>query len=559
MSSGRAEPSVATGGAAAFERRPPPWTRGEVLALLAVLVVAVAARLPGLAFGLDADHLARATLTHQNDELSMAQAVVRHLAGDEDALPGVFLHWGTLGMYLFLAVDGAMLHASADPGSERDAWTANPSRVLLAHRLLSVAASLATLLLVHLLARRLLPSGRAWVATLLLALCYLHAREAHFGTLDSLLSVCTAGVAVASVACLQAGRVRDAAVAFVFVGLAAAVKYSGALLGVLPVLAIVGAARARGARLRGLVRGLLLGALAPLTWLACSPHALTAPGELREILARQSEVVGMRAAAIPGVVRYHLVETFGVGLGAPVAGLALVGLAVLLRRRETRLPAGMLLAAFAMLLTTRTTAVRYGEPLVGFAAIFAAAAITAVASRAFPRRGAMAAAALAVVASAPSIARTAAFARVLLAEDTRVAARGFLDERTPAPEDVLQFASYGTVPYPAHWDFLRMVYRNRTWALDAALALRPRFLVAEVSDPEVRRWGIDVFLAKAGADYVPVWSIDGRVDGASPDLPQHTAGTPDFLVPWAEPWRMTRPGPAITIWERRTEGEADGG
>lgn len=531
----------------------PGFGRREFAVLTAILLLSCALRLPGLGFGLDPDGGPDGVLDHQNDELSMAMAV-RDGMVVRDADVGVFLHWGTLGMHLYRAGDRFLYEAPPRASLSRQAIErADLSEWLRCHRLLSVCASLLTIVFVYALARALVGVHGAALAALLLGSCYLHAREARFGTLDSFLALYTVGVALASCRLVERPGARGAAGAFALVGFAAAVKYSGALLIGLPVLAIIFAARrAPSGRRRAVLLLMVWSPLAAVAWLASSPHIFDGWAELRQVLADQSAVVGMRVSALPAVLKYHALQTFGVGLGWPVAALAAIGAALAVIQPKKRPGALILLAAFLILFTTRTTAVRYGEPLVGFAAIFAAGVIVAGAKHLGGRRAVAVALFITLLVSVPSFSRTYAFVRLIQAEDTRVEALRFLNARAPAPNDVLQFATYGATRYPNCWDFLRMVYRNRTWSLEDALALRPRFLVADVSDPDIQPWGIDAFLAAAGDEYRLAWSVDGRVrdEEGVMALPEHVAGTPNFLVPWARPWRMNRPGPAIKIWER---------
>jgi len=52
------------------------------------------------------------------------------------------------------------------------------------------------------------------------------------------------------------------------------------------------------------------------------------------------------------------------------------------------------------------------------------------------------------------------------------------------------------------------------------------------------------------AEYRRVLRVDGRVDPAAVTLPEPAAGTPGFMLPYENPWAMTRPGPPLTLYER---------
>lgn len=507
----------------------------------------------GVDFGLDFSHAWRVVADHQNDELSMADAVRdRLLRGNLH--PGVFLHWGSGGFYLFGAVDALWIAARAACGTPfRDTLERladNPSALLLAHRLTSLVAGLLTLWLLHGVVARALSQRVAWVAMLLLAGCYLHVRESHFGSLDVLLGLATL---VVIDRCLRhvAGEARQLWLAGLFAGCAAALKYSGALLALLILVAAL-LRREPLAAAAGPVRRLratpLPFAIMGATFLLLSPQLVFASGDVWDMLRKQAEVIGFHLGDVPQVVWYHLSHTLWIGFGEVPCMLAALGLVGLLAQPATRPFAILTLLPWVMLLTTRTTAVRYGVPLLPGMAAWAAFAIAALAQPALRWWRARLIVLLCVALFMPLL-RAVSFDRLLLGTDTRISVLEALRDESLTRDDALVFGVYG-VPRMALSPFLNLAYNNKAWDLERALALRPRYLVVLPADP-FRDLGFDPYWEVAHADYELVLDIDPRRDRRQPELPDLLTGTPDFFAPYAAPWQMLRTGPPIQLYQRR--------
>jgi len=204
--------------------------------------------------------------------------------------------------------------------------------------------------------------------------------------------------------------------------------------------------------------------------------------------------------------------------------------------------------------------VRYGVPHVALLAALAGLACDAL-SRAIagPERSRATGwllAALVVLASGPSLLRDVAFDHVLGQRDTRLDVQDHLVAAGAMPPDLLMFGLFGLRGPPfakgegQSINFYGYVHRVGLLTKEQALALRPRFVLRDESAPELDRWGWDEYRPAIEAEYRQVLHVDGRVDPDALTLPEPTAGTPGFFLPYANPWAMTRPGPPLTLYER---------
>ncbi|HZM01231.1 MAG TPA: glycosyltransferase family 39 protein [Planctomycetota bacterium] len=561
-------------------------------ALLLTLLLAAVLRVAALDFGLDRHDPSRAILHHQQDEEGMTDAVWRGLLhGDWN--PGPFMLWGSAGYYLFGLADAAVFWPRSwfHPGGWQgvlDDLERNPCDLHLVQRGVSVLASLAMLVVVWRMARRLLGERGGLIAAVLLAVCYLAVREAHFGTLDTLVALWIVLAVDACLSLAEAPSRRHAIAAGVWTGLAAATKYSGGVVALCVAAAVIAAARRPpgGARppLARVVREWLLPAAlaAAAAFVAFSPQVVFAFDQLREALSFQQQTIGVRPEqdSLWTLAWHHLRHSFGAGLGEVALPLAAVG-AVLAWRRggQARMLVICLLLLLPMFVVARSKAVRYGIAHVALLSVLAALAIETLAGRgsalgAAGVSGAAAAArrvrpallaALLLLAAGPSLVRSVCFDRALGGRDTRLDVIDYLRGRGLPPEEVVAVGNYG-LPRPSllgarkhlagpplYTDYLFRVHLARPEARlsqEEGRTLRPRLLLRDPTLEIFDVFGWDDFAATAAREYRVDFQIDARVDPAAAPLPDLVAGTPAFLLPFDNPWAMSRPGPPITIFER---------
>ncbi len=542
-----------------------------------LLVLAVALglllRAWNLDFGLDFHDPARAIFHHQQDEEGMVRALNEGLLRGE-LHPGLFMLWGTAGYWLFGAVDAVVLWPLS--WSHEGGWTGlldalllNPSWLHLSHRLASLLCSLGLLVFAVRIARRTGGERAADLTLVLLSLCYLHVREAHFGVLDMLTALCVTAAVSASLALAETPSARRYALAGLWTGLAAASKYFGGAVALCVVAAHLSARVPPpgdpGGRRPPFARLALAGLVALAAFLAVSPHVLYAPGELLDKLVFQQQTIAAKADAgsVFAVLGHHLLWSLGTGLGEGAALLALLGVAWAWRAGgRPRLLVVCLLLLFAMFFVARSRAVRYGIAHVALLSVLAACAIDRIAAAASRPR--LALAALLALALLPSLARAVAFDRALGGRDTRLDVLEHLAAAGAGPNDTIAVGLYG-LPRPSmlggtqamggtpYLDYMRATTMTRWLSRAEGRQLRPRFLLRDGMFGFLDAFGWDDFAQVAATEYRVVLDVDGRVAPGACELPDKIAGTPSFLLPYANPWAMTRPGPPMTLYERIVE------
>ncbi len=230
--------------------------------LVALVLLALAARLPGLGWGLPGPtHL----FSYHPDEFHSLRGVLSLSTGD---LNPRFFNYGCL--YLDLVdVAASIVHgdlvsnlsANRVPEALR-VWT-------LDARVVSLLASIATVLVVALAAEAIAAGAGLW-AGLVLALMPLHALHARYGTVDSTLGFFTALTLLFTILASVRERPRLYLLAGAAAGLAASTKYSGAIVFLVPLVALaLDRALASSLRLK-----LLAGRASPPP---SSPFAVTSP------------------------------------------------------------------------------------------------------------------------------------------------------------------------------------------------------------------------------------------------------------------------------------------
>jgi len=317
-------------------------------AVIALVVVAACVRIWGLRWGLpDSTHLFS---YHPDEYHSLRGLLSLALSGD---LNPHFFNYGSLYLYLVSAA-GVLGHGvlisslslETLPEALR-AWT-------LDARVVSVLAGVLTVVTVYVVARRVWSSLLAACCALLLALAPLHVLNSHYGTVDVTQTLFVALTLLFSVRLVESGRWQDCVWAGLAVGLAASTKYSGLLVVVAPLTAIVlswgnrasGRCASDAARKMLIVLGAAVVAFAltsPFTFLAWSEAKQDILYELQHMRVGEPLAV----AAEPNGLWFHAKNLLAPGAG-PIVVLALVGWAMVVVRRHRQL---LPIAAFACLWT----------------------------------------------------------------------------------------------------------------------------------------------------------------------------------------------------------------
>jgi 4-amino-4-deoxy-L-arabinose transferase-like glycosyltransferase len=342
-------------------------------------------------------------------------------------------------------------------------------------RLLSALESLATVCLTAELARRLFGRSVAILTALFLAISLLPVREAHFGTVDSLLVALVMLTLLLGERLARRGSWRDYLNVSVALALAAATKII-ALLAFAPIVLAHAwkqidrsepSPARRGAR-SGLVRLLFIVATVGAIWLALNPYALLDPQiywdlDRNSSLRTQSLVV---RGELPVLYTLHFInetpywyviaDLLRWGMGLPLELLALAGVGYSLWRLLRSMGFGgkkteqeQATAAFAdayllswLLIYVLVVGswyaqfVRYALPLVPVLCLLAGRLVVALWQRG-SGVARIVSAALAVSVFVSSLGYTVAYLQIYRRPDVRIAATEWLKRHVPAGSSIL--------------------------------------------------------------------------------------------------------------------------
>ena len=363
-----------------------PWS---YVALSAVLALSLMLRLYGVEWDQGgAFHPDERAVSARVHELDFGQLLEPStLFTPESRLNPGWFNYGSLYLYVV-----AGLEALSSPFVEQD-WSIfdlqrNGRRV-------NAIFDTVTVLLVFLIARRLFSTPAAFFASLLAALSVISIQNAHYATVDSLTTTLIVGSVYWSVRYVDRGKMVDAVLAGVFVGLSVATKFAAA-----PVAAAVIAAhvlrvwdprrdnltvRIEMSHLLRLVKGLLVSGIAGLAALAVAqPYMFIDFGTWVSDVFFQSRMV-RRTVDLPytrqyidtAVVWYQVKQLSTYGLGIFLGVTVWVGLLWGVVRSFARLDrAPLVVLAFllpylVLVLTFDVKFMRYMLPAVPLLMVFA--------------------------------------------------------------------------------------------------------------------------------------------------------------------------------------------
>lgn len=440
-------------------------------------------------------------------------------------------------------------------------------------RLLDALLGSLTVLLVFEFGRR----AYGWLAGFLgaaaLAVAFLHVRDSHFATLDIPLTL--AGVATLYVAyrTIHSRGVRPLLLNGISLGVAASLKYNGALVFAGIAAAQTLRARAEGTRLPRIVARLaLIAAIGVATLAITSPFLLLDPGMTQHGIGYIFSHLGTATAPSIGWVQLSLALWSGID---PVLVLiAIVGVAYAAWRRQ---PADIIvlsfLAVYVLLIGAgRSVFFRYADPMLPFLLLLGGRALAVLVdqtARGRARRLAVAVA-LVLIGVAP-LAHDVRYDLLIQQTDTRTLAFDWL--ATHVPE-----GSRAAVPYmagPAHDQAMIDSGEHSHGATDAYVAsfldsrLETQYTIHELTRADLQLTSLDSF-RQQGISYVVVGyetpgtgcrvesQLERALQAQGPPLASFsaTAGCPHsvfdpidtYYVPLAGYGGWLRPGPYIRIY-----------
>ncbi|MGI8589149.1 MAG: ArnT family glycosyltransferase [Chloroflexia bacterium] len=372
-----------------------------------------------------------------------------------------FFYYGSVPIYLYRATAEVL---STLTGID---WLST-ERFALVGRAYSALASAATLLVVFLVGRRLWGRHAGLLAAGFLAASALAIQQAHFGTVDSALTLAGALLLLSALNIAETGRTRHYLISGLILGLALAVKLSAASFIILPLVAHLSRSRPRVDTNRRLFSELvppaLLLVVAAVGCLLAAPYYLLDWPELWDaIMVQSNEFSGgyklsytwQFIGRTPYIFEWGNLLLWGLGL--PLGLAALGGTAWALRRAVLRRTASLLLlTAWPNLYllyvgTWEVRFVRYMLPLLPFYCLCAAGALLALRDR-LQRAGPAGAWMGRIVIIAVVIGAVGcglAILSIYTRPDTRNAATNWLYASVPRRSRLLMEASYQHLPITA--------------------------------------------------------------------------------------------------------------
>lgn len=438
-----------------------------------------------------------------------------------------------------------------------------PYPFLLVARIVACACGVATIAFVWALARRADGERAANVAALLMAVCFLHVRESHYGTPDVPGTAWWTAALVGATTLAGNPSGSIATWTGIAAGTATAFRYQlgGVVLAVPVALALAGASPRRAARCLAVAA---IAALAAFTLL--SPYAVfDVQRAVRDVHAQ------LVLSYQPHVFASLSVPTLlSLAVGMPALAMATIGALVLAWRRPgvgVTLAAGVLPYAVPLGVADRVYA-RYLVPLTPVVAVLAAVGLVACIRR-IPTRWQLGATCVGIVLLAIDPAsRSVALDRLLARPDTREDAAAWLRERVP-PGDTVVVVADGWYTAPALPPGVARVARDfgRSTALAIAARAAPGIRTADYLldgtglDPAnpPGRW-----IVTSEHSALPMFGlvppnvasfVAAHAKNVAEFVGYAPAGAPGTFdpidanfVPLADFAAQRRPGPNITVW-----------
>jgi 4-amino-4-deoxy-L-arabinose transferase-like glycosyltransferase len=423
--------------------------------LAAVLLIAAAARIHGLAFGLPA-------LYDPDEPLFVLNAI--KLIHDQTLNPGWFGHPGTTTLYGLAFVDLAVFATGLVTGQWVDgpsfarAIYGNAALIWLPNRGFILLCGMACVWLTYRLGRRLFGPATGLVAALLLALDPLHIKYSQIIRTDVQATAFILLGVLASIGIARQGTRRSYVAAGIWLGLAVATKWPSGLV----VVVIAGACLTRitdgGDRRVQLRRLVLAGAAGLAALVAASPFlVLDYPAVVRDLTAEARPYhLGATGHGFVRNAGWYVTTCLWPAFGPAGLVLALAGsVLAAARSRFFALALAPFVAVYFVVISTQALIWdRWSVPLLPFLSVAAAVAVVAayrrvraVAAGAAP----FAAAAGALLVAAPLVAATVARANERV-HDTRRASTAWIRANVPPGSRVMA-------------EYLALDLLNRGWKM----------------------------------------------------------------------------------------------
>lgn len=524
--------------------------RLETVLLLAILAVATAWRLHGVAFGLPA-------LNDPDEPLFMMTAI--EMLRNHSLNPGWFGHPGTTTLYclaaIVLAVGGAGTATGRFPdiGDFAHAVYADPGIVFLPARLFFVVCGVACVFLLWKLGRQLGGARLGLAAAALLAVNANHIELSQIIRTDMQATVFMLLATLSSLAIAREGRMRDYLLAGLFVGLACATKWPAALIALSPLCAGLDRMR-RDPRERYRLAAFAAASLGAL--LIASPYLVLDYDTVLRNLSGEARPVhpGATGGGFFANLRWYVANPFRASFG--IAGLLLVAVGIVWKGPERRTWAIAVLPGYlAFLVVVAAQALRWERwvvPLMPIACLAAARGLCGLADLLRTRSGYRGPwiEAAAVLALALPMMHTASVKAAERNNDTRQIASAWVRTHVPEGRSILvEHAAIDLLGGP--WKFRFPL--GSAGCVDARQMLTGEVRYADVEPLRKERPIVDLGhvdlgkLASCRADYAVFSNYARYAEGSAERVPYDRLIAGGSILRIIPPQAGISSGPAVYI------------
>ena len=467
----------------------------------------------------------------------------------EDPDPHWF-QWPTLHGYLLAilyAAWGAFRLWHGDFASWH-AYMNEPQEIYLADhvllgRYLSAFTGALCVPLTYALGERIGPRGSGLIGALFVAVSFGLVRDAHWTLIEPFLLLLILVTLLATDRALSAGTLPAFAIAGLCAGLATSAKYNGATLAAPLAAAVFLARHAEGRPLLGGVldkRGLLSATAMAVAFFAGSPYILVSRREFMGAMAIREW--SYRDASFDTAIGFvhHLVFSMRYSHGLLMEVLGIAGLVWFGARERRRVPLLVFaLGTYVAMGPARIVPMRYASSIAPCIALGAAWSILVLCRK--TRWPAAIAVAASILLSLEPTLRDIRFDLLLTREDTRVAARRWLDLHAVPGDRMLAPDSKS-----ARWarPILEDRYVLRGYSDEAAQSGWARWVVLPESPSGYAPFAPETHATLRKLGRVAV-TIDPFSGDAAPLYDPHDA----FFVPVAGFNGVEQPGPRLTLYE----------
>ena len=440
-------------------------------------------------------------------------------------------------------------------------------------RILDALLGSLTVLLLFEFGRRAYSWLAGWLGAAALAVAFLHVRDSHFGTLDVPLTLACMGTLYVAYRTIGSRGLRPLLANGISLGIAASLKYNGAL-----VFAGIAAAQwLRGRAAQSTVTQ-VLGRLAVIALVGIATLALTSPFLVLDPAMTQHGIgyifqhLGKTTAPAIGFVQLSLALWYGIDPVLVLLGVIGIAYALWRRTQADWILLAFLIVYFVLIGAGGSVFFRYADPLIPPLLLLAGRALAALVDLATDRRvRALATIAAITLVAAPPLVHDLRYDTLIQQTDTRTLAFDWLAEHVPA-------GSLAVVPYmagPAHDQAMVNSGEHSHGATDPYVAafldgrLETQYRILELTRDDLNLTSLDTF-RQQGIQYIVI-GYETPGTGCRPDSPLErallahgppiaayspTIGCPSsvfdpidtYYVPLAGYGDWVRPGPQIRIY-----------